>query len=202
MSQSTLPEILIATQNKDKFRIVADILEGIGLHNYHYASLIDLQITEEMEESGTTEDRAKQKVLFYRELLDKKRLLQDVAAIVGIDDGILIKKERFHTAESKEITDQILSGRRVGIGDEIVIRRSYFAVNIKTGEEFNHTTDVPFQFLGNPERITRHSGKYPLSYVIGHLDSNITVANNTTESNINYNVFHSQGLLPILKIVR
>lgn len=201
MINRTPNTILVATQNKDKFCIVVDILERIGSQKYNYVSLVNFNITEDVKESGTTEERAKQKVLFYKNICEKKNLLGNVIAIVGVDDGIFIKKEGFSTAESKEITDQILSGTRINIGDEIDIRRSYFLTNIKTKEELSCTTNIPFQFLGNPNGITRQSGKYPLSYVIGHLNSDVKVADNSNNSNIDYNVIHSQELLPILKII-
>lgn len=202
MVSNNFSTILIATKNLDKFRIVTDILMGISLRTYHYVSLVDLHIEDEMEESGTVEDRAKQKVIFYKNILKNKNLLNNVIAIIGVDDGIYIKKEGFHTAESKEITDQILSGTRVQKGAEIVIWRSYFAYITNTNEEFHCTTNVPFQFLGNPKGITRKEGKYPLSHVIGHLGSNITVADNTSENNIRYNIEYSQELLSLLTIIR
>lgn len=202
MVDNNFPIILIATKNLDKFRIVMDILKGIGLRTYSYVSLVDLQIEDEMEESGTIEDRARQKVIFYKEILKNKNLLTDIVAIIGVDDGIYIKKEGYHTAESKEITDQILSGLRLQKGDEIVIRRSYFAYIANANEDFHCTTNVPFQFLGNPKGITRKDGKYPLSHVIGHLGGNTTVAENISESNIRYNITHSQELLPLLSILK
>lgn len=195
----TLDTILVATQNEDKFLIVVDILKGIGLQKYNYASLIDYNVTEDMEESGTSEERAKQKALFYKNICEKRNLLENILAIIGVDDGIFIKKEGSGTAESKEITDQILSGSRINIGDEIDIRRSYFFTNIKTKEEFSCTTNIPFQFLGNQNGITRQSGKYPLSYVIGQLNSDVKVSDNADQKNTTYNIIHSQELLPILR---
>ncbi len=58
MPQNSPPTILIATKNTDKFEIVVDILRGIGLNNYQFSSLVDFNISEEMEETGTTENRA------------------------------------------------------------------------------------------------------------------------------------------------
>lgn len=66
MGTTNKKTIVVATKNIDKFRIVVDILLGLGAIDFTYCNLTDLKITEEMEETGTIEDRAKQKALFYK----------------------------------------------------------------------------------------------------------------------------------------
>lgn len=72
MLKNTLPIILVVTKNKDKYRIVVDILVCSGFDKFQYCSLTEFNITEDMEETGSIENRAKQKALFYKKILMQK----------------------------------------------------------------------------------------------------------------------------------
>ncbi|MGI8419928.1 MAG: hypothetical protein ACR2LN_04775 [Candidatus Levyibacteriota bacterium] len=191
--------IVIATKNTDKFRIVVDILLGLGGTGFTYCNLKDLGITEEMEEKGTIEERAKQKVLFYKNFILDTMTPRDVVSIIGVDDGIYIEKEGKGTAQSKEITDLILSDSYLHRGDTVIIQRSYFAYFPYSKKDFSIVTNIPLQFLGNPKGITRKEGSYPLSHVLGHIGTETTIVDNSKESNIRYNVLHSKNLTPVFK---
>ena len=59
--------IVIATQNLDKFLLVTHLLKDLGLSKWNFKNLWDFKIYDQVEETGTAEDRAIQKAVAFAE---------------------------------------------------------------------------------------------------------------------------------------
>jgi hypothetical protein len=146
---------LVATKNKDKYKIAKALLEKIFPGRFSFASLIDIGITEEIDELGSIEDRARQKPEFYRNCADKQFPQKEISAVVGIDDGFGITEADEGDPNSKELTDQILSGSYLAEGKTIWLKRA-FAISNDNGTR-SIMTSIPFAFRGYAKNIKNNS---------------------------------------------
>lgn len=171
--------ILVATKNGDKFAIVSGILARLGLNEYEFIDLYDLNITENMKEKGMISDRAKQKADFYEKIVIKKKIPK-IIAVLGIDDGLILPGRKKTSSNSKELTDAFLSGKLISVGDIVLLARA-FALNVLGSKKHAvRITKIPFEFLGNSENIEKTEEKYSLNDVFG-LCGNGRSVNTTSE---------------------
>lgn len=184
-------KILIATKNKDKFYIVSDMFKNLGFIDFEFVSLLDLKITQDIKESGSILARAKQKASFYQGMVQKKHI-SDVMAVMGIDDGVKLLNRKATYRNSKHITDEILSGKLISMGEVVTIIRA-FALNSTDGKKCAVcVTNIPFIFLGNGENIKRIEGSYPLSYVFGLLNSKKSIIETSDKKCLEYYLKYSK----------
>jgi len=184
-------KILIATKNSDKFLIVTDMLKELGLKNYEFINLHGLNIRENLKEKGTILDRAKQKASFYQKIIVKKKI-PGITAVLGIDDGIKLLSRKTVASNSKQITDKILSGELVSVGEIVLIARA-FALNLtEDGAKDACITNMPFIFLGNEENIEREEEKYPLSRVFGLLNGKKSITATSENECLKYYLKYSK----------
>ena len=86
-----MKKILLATSNKDKFKIVKYILDKAGLSEkeYEFVSLKDINYSgPDEKESGTIKERARRKAMSVKENLPNS---DEFEFIIGIDDGVELK---------------------------------------------------------------------------------------------------------------
>ena len=86
-----MKKILLATSNKDKFKIVKYLLQNAGLteSEYEIVSLKDINYTATDEkEEGKIDERARKKAISVRNNITEKEKYE---FIIGIDDGIELK---------------------------------------------------------------------------------------------------------------
>jgi len=188
--------IIIATKNLDKFKITSELLSKFGLKG-QYFNLNNFKI-ENSKEYGNTIERAKQKAVNCRNYLKSKEKELENTIIVGIDDEIVIEKERKTGEDSKVMTDKILSGDNLKIGDIIKVIRIYYFI-FSNGKKTSIKTTVPFVYLNNKKEVKREDSKYPLSKVLGHLGQKKCVSEMTQKETLNYNLFWSKNLQKISK---
>ena len=175
-------KILIATHNKDKYEIVRHLIKKCN-YDFVFHSLSDLNIDDEVEETGGVKDRAKQKAEFYWNIVKDNF---DIDCVIGIDDGIDFTAQGEGKANTKEITDKILHNNFLEKGKWVWIKRAYAVVGANLDLRVFFTS-IPFIFLGNEEGITREEGKYPLSYVLGLVKNpQISVAQMDFKESIDY----------------
>lgn len=158
--------ILIATKNIDKFNTTKGIFQKLGLADYEYKNLRDYNIFEENEEVGTMQERARDKVLFAREMLRREDISDEITLIVGIDDGFFIPTKNLLSVNSKEIVDDVLSGELLNVGEDIEEVRSYAIYKISEDNFYYYESRIPFRFLGNENGLKRIEGVNPLKHVL------------------------------------
>ena len=187
-------KILIATKNRDKFVIAADIFKRIGLQNYEFVNLHDLGIVDEIEEIGSISQRAEQKAEFYGEIAIKLPVT-GLAVVIGIDDGIRLTNSDEASPNSKEITEGILLGKLHKKGDTIWIARS-FSVYVRGDKSIVTTeTQIPFIFLGNDNKIRLKNEQYPLSFVFSMMNDFRPVAEVSSKESNDYYLKYSESPL-------
>jgi hypothetical protein len=184
-------KVLVATRNKDKFKIVRRMVEKI----IPYARLVspaDAGIPGDVIEVGSVEERARQKAQYFMERLEWSKKIDDFDAVLAVDDALSIDGGEA-TPNSKELTDRILQSEWPA-GASIAVVRA-FAL-IKKGERTRvEVTTVPFTFIGNPLNVEREYGKYPLSRVLAPQGKAIPVCELSTEEEDEFNLAHSSEAL-------
>ena len=190
--------ILLATKNQDKIKLLSKLISDIyTAKNFSFKTLEDFNIVQDVEESGDIADRAKQKAAFYFDLLREKVKYSKVNYVLGVDDGIEIKKLGNKTPETKKMVDLIINDNLLKVGDVVSIIRAYCFIKIKTGEEKSIITEIPFKFIGNEKQIKRIEGKYPLSYLLSHLDKDIAIVDTSEQEVKEYDIRYSSKLLDL-----
>ncbi len=195
-------KILIATKNRDKFYIVVNMLKRLGLRDYTFLNLHDLNIHQKLKERGTLLNRAEQKANFYQKIIERKKVVK-IVAVLGVDDGIKIEHRKIINSNSKKITDKILSGELVPTGEVIFIMRAFALSLVGNNKRAACVTNIPFVFLGNKMNIKREAEKYPLSRVFGLLNSDKTIIETSSKKCLDYYLKYSQKELSNLcEIIR
>lgn len=191
--------IVIATTNTDKFTLVKNLLSDLGLDSWDFKNLSDFFITKQAEEIGDSKERAAQKAHFF---IDNCTAINQVDVVLGIDDGMILNTSEGVITDSKTVTEQILSGVKVKIGEEVVNHRAFCFVIPKISKEMYAVTELKFRFLGNNSGIKLEEGKYPLSNVLGYSGYDKTVADMTSDEVRNINASYSEeALRPIIQEV-
>lgn len=185
MNKKYPKKILIATKNKDKFLVVVGMLKQLGLEDYKFINLEDLDIQEDVKEKGTILNRAKQKAVFFERVIVKKKIT-DIVAVLGIDDGLILPGRKKIISNSKEITDKILTGKIISAGDIITIARAFALNLLNKNIQFACITGIPYTYLGNKGNVKREEGKYVLNYVVGFLGSKKPLVAVNNEECLNY----------------
>ena len=184
--------ILIATKNQDKIKLLSTLIKNL-LHekSFNFYSLEDFNIESDVEESGDILDRAKQKAVFYANESNNSKSQILIDYVLGVDDGIIIDKLGEKTPETKKMVDLIINDNLLQLDDTVTIVRGYCFVNPKTMEYKTLITEIPFKYIGNEKQITRIEGKYPLSYLLSHIDKNIAIVDTIPEQIKEYDLKYS-----------
>ena len=168
-----MKNIVIATTNTDKFNLVKNLLFDLKLKGCNFKSLSDFNISNQIEETGSSKERASQKAHFF---INNCKTIDDIDVVIGIDDGMILSGGDRVITDSKTVTKQILSGRKVKIGEEVVNHRYFCFILTKSNKEMFAVTEIKFKYLGNNSGVKLEEGKYPLSHVLGYDGYNKTVA--------------------------
>lgn len=194
-----MKNIVIATANIDKFNLVKNLLFDLGLKDWDFKNLSDYTISNQTEEVGSSKERAAQKARFF---LNNCTAINSIDLVVGIDDGIILNGSDGVITDSKTVTQQILSGKKIKIGEEVVNHRAFCFIFPKSNKEMFAVTELKFSYLGNSSVVKLEEGKYPLSHVLGYSGHDNTVAEMSSEEVRKLNVEYSQeDLRPIIEQV-
>jgi len=180
--------ILIATQNQDKFRIIKGLLSNCGFSDCLFKNLNDVNIGSQSEEHGDLMNRALMKAQYAYNTIDKG---QQIDIYVGVDDGMKYKNGKTDE-NSKEITEKILHHDLLDIGETLIIVRA-FAFLDKKGNVINKfETEIPYRFMGNINNIELQDMKYPLSHVLSPLEGNKSLVEMGEEESMSYYLIFSR----------
>lgn len=161
-----MKKILIATTNKDKFKVVTYLLDRAGLSKseYVYQSLDDINYDgPDKKEQGSIAKRAEDKAKVVKEYLKEA----DFEYIIGIDDGIFIKSKLQENI--KEYIGKILYENYLSEGEQYAFYRAYCVID-RSGNEYKTEIDIPYVYKPKENAVLK-ANSYPLSQVsvpIGH----------------------------------
>ena len=157
----TMKKILIATTNKDKYRIVTYLLKKAGLDDYEYKSLDDINYSgPDKKEEGTIADRAENKAKVVKDYLDASSS-NNFEFIIGIDDGIFIKGALQENI--KDYVRKILYENYLNNGEEFAFYRAYCLIT-KSNQIIKTETQIPYTYKYK-DGAELKANSYPLSQV-------------------------------------
>ena len=162
-----MKKILLATSNKDKFKIVKYILQRAGLdkEEYEILSLKDIGYNgPEEKEYGTIAERAKRKALSVKDNISN---YNEYEFIIGIDDGIELKGSIRENV--KDHINMILYENYLEENESIIFPRAYCCVD-KDGSTFEIVARIPYRYKPN-NNLKVEPNSYPLSQIAAPLNS-------------------------------
>ena len=161
-----MKKILIATRNKDKYKIVSKLLSAKTFKNFKFISLNEIkEDIIDKKEVGDIKNRSYEKAMnVYKRL---KNNIYDY--IVGIDDGIEIRGNIIENV--KEYIKAILDNKYLKENEKVYILRAYTFIN-KKGKFKIIVTKIPFKYKKLEKQIKIEENSYPLSHVLTPIDSN------------------------------
>jgi len=174
--------ILIATQNQDKFRIGKGLLSGCGLADASFLNLGDVKIDSQTEECGDLINRALLKVQnAYRAISESERI--DI--FMGQDDGMKYRNGETD-ANSKEVVEKILHHDLLEIGEILIIVRAFALLDCRGEIIDKFETETPYRFIGNSNSLQLLDNRYPLSFVLSSLEGESSMADMGEEEAMKY----------------
>lgn len=176
-----MKQILIATRNKDKFRIISKLLSTENFKNYHFVCLDEIndEINDKKEE-GDVLNRSYEKALNVYNSLSNNSF----DYILGIDDGIKMKGKMIENI--KDYIKSIIDNEYLIENEEIYIVRAYTFID-ETGKHKSVVTEIPFKYIPVKEKFEIKENSYPLSHVMAPLNSDKAVFDlNDDETNQYY----------------
>lgn len=161
-----MKKILIATRNKDKYKIVSKLLSAKTFKNFKFISLNEIkEDIIDKKEVGDIKNRSYEKAMnVYKSF---KNNIYDY--IVGIDDGIEIRGNIIENV--KEYIKAILDNKYLKENEKVYIVRAYTFIN-KKGKFKIIVTKIPFKYKKLEKQIKIEENSYPLSHVLTPIDSN------------------------------
>lgn len=161
-----MKKILIATRNKDKYKIVSKLLSAKTFKNFKFISLNEIkEDIIDKKEVGDIKNRSYEKAMnVYKSL---KNNIYDY--IVGIGDGIEIRGNIIENV--KEYIKAILDNKYLKENEKVYIVRAYTFIN-KKGKFKIIVTKIPFKYKKLEKQIKIEENSYPLSHVLTPIDSN------------------------------
>ena len=176
-----MKKVLIATTNKDKFKIVSRLFNDTIFPSSEYEILSlssDMNIPDE-KESGSNIERARAKALnAFNYLKD-----YNFDYIVGLDDAIIIRGKV--EPNIKEYINKILYENYLEDGEEYVFNRAYCIID-KEKNIYEVNLDVPEIYHPLKDNFTLEEHSYPLSHVSYPIGYNKPVCELSEEESNNY----------------
>ena len=163
-------KILIATNNKDKYNTISQMLFKIFPNEIEVEYLNKYIEFKEVEEVGTNIERAKGKALNA-----KNQIKDNYDIILGIDDGIIIDNKEY--AAVKEHLFDIVIGDKVKIKDKIYITRAYYLIaKEKENYCYNKIPYILQKKLNSYDNVG-----YPLNSVISTIEDDKVLTEHSKE---------------------
>jgi hypothetical protein len=174
--------ILIATQNQDKFRIIKGMLSNCGLSDCSFKNLSDVNIKSQAEEYGDLINRALMKAEYALNAVDKS---EQIDIYVGVDDGMRYKNGETDE-NSKEVTEKILRHDLLSVGETLVNVRALVFLDREGKIIDKFELELPFKFIGNKNNIQLQDARYPLSHVLSFLEGEKSMVEMGEEGSMDY----------------
>lgn len=157
-----MKKVLLATTNKDKFKVVKYILHRAGLdeNEYEFLSLKDINYNgPDEKESGKISERARRKALSVKENLANS---EEYEYIIGIDDGVELKGTVRENV--KDYINKILFENYLEEKESIIFPRAYCCVD-RFGRMFETIAQIEYTYKHKEDLIVKPNS-YPLSQVM------------------------------------
>lgn len=181
-----MQKILIATRNKDKYKIVSKLLKTNLFPEAEFYNISDInkEIIDEVE-VGDINNRSKNKAVNVFNQLDEN----NYDFIIGIDDGIKMKGNLIPNV--KNYIKDILADKYLSAGEIVYIVRSYTFIN-KENKIKTITTEIPFEYSKLDHEYSLQKNSYPLSHVLKPLNLDVPVYKLTDDESNNYYSLYSK----------
>lgn len=177
-----MKKILVATTNKDKFKIISCLLRKSGLaeDNYQILSLDDINYDgPDNKEVGDITERARRKAETVKRYFNNTTY----DYFIGIDDGIILKGQMIENV--KEYLKKILYENYLSDGEEIIFPRAYCIIGRGNEEVFQEVIEIPYVYMSR-DNVSLKKFSYPLSQIAAPIGYDKPIAEMTTEESNNY----------------
>lgn len=175
-----MKKILIATRNKDKFKIISKLLSTNNFKDATFYSLNDIKENiVDKKETGDVINRSLEKALNAY-----NNIKEDYDYFIGVDDGIKLKGKMIENV--KDYITPILEDKYLTTNEKVYIVRAYTFID-KKGNHKSIVTEIPFEYKKLQEKFDILENSYPLSHVLSPVGSTKVVSGlNEEESNAYY----------------
>ena len=181
-----MENILIATRNKDKFKLLSKLLSTELLRDSKFFSLNDIEDEiEDKKEVGDIKNRSYEKAM-NAYLSIKNNIYQ---YIIGIDDGIEMKGQMIENV--KEYIKDILDDKYLKEDEIVYIKKAYTFID-KNGVFKTIVTKIPFKYKKLTDHFEIEENSYPLNHVLTPIDSNLRLVDIDEETTNNYLLTYSK----------
>lgn len=181
-----MKNILIATRNKDKFKLLSKLLSTELLKDSKFFSLNDIEDEiEDKKEVGDIKNRSYEKAM-NAYLSIKNNIYQ---YIIGIDDGIEMKGQMIENV--KEYIKDILDDKYLKEDEIVYIKKAYTFID-KNGVFKTIVTKIPFKYKKLTNHFEIEENSYPLNHVLTPIDSNLRLVDIDEETTNNYLLTYSK----------
>lgn len=158
-------KILIATTNRDKFKLVSYLLSSSIFKDAEFYSLYDIESIPPKRESGNVKKRS---------LVKAQNIFDNISNnifdyIIGVDDGLRINGKVITAV--KEYTKDILDDHFLKEGQRIELVRAYTFMD-KDGNTNTVVTDIPYIYTVCSE-YSLEDFSFPLSQVFKPINGDI-----------------------------
>lgn len=177
-----MKKILIATTNKDKFKIINCLLRRAGITEqaFQILSLYDINYDgPDNEEVGNITERARKKAETVKSYFNNA--IYDY--FIGIDDGIVLKGKMIENV--KEYIKKILYENYLSDGEKIIFPRAYCVIGRNKDEIFQEIIEIPYVYISR-DNVRLEEFSYPLSQIAAPIGYDKPIAEMTTEESNNY----------------
>ena len=181
-----MKNILIATRNKDKFKLLSKLLSTELLKDSKFFSLNDIEDEiEDKKEVGDIKNRSYEKAM-NAYLSIKNNIYQ---YIIGIDDGIEMKGQMIENV--KEYIKDILDDKYLKEDEIVYIKKAYTFID-KNGVFKTIVTKIPFKYKKLTNHFEIEENSYPLNHVLTPIDSNLRLVDIDEKTTNNYLLTYSK----------
>lgn len=181
-----MKNILIATRNKDKFKLLSKLLSTELLKDSKFFSLNDIEDEiEDKKEVGDIKNRSYEKAM--NAYLSIKNNIYKY--IIGIDDGIEMKGQMIENV--KEYIKDILDDKYLKEDEIVYVKKAYTFID-KNGVFKTIVTKIPFKYKKLTNHFEIEENSYPLNHVLTPIDSNLRLVDIDEETTNNYLLSYSK----------
>lgn len=175
-----MKKILIATRNKDKFKIISKLLSTNNFKDATFYSLNDIEENiVDKKETGDIINRSLEKALNAY-----NNIKEAYDYFIGVDDGIKLKGKMIENV--KDYITPILEDKYLTTNEKVYIVRAYTFID-KKGNHKSIVTEIPFEYKKLQEKFDILENSYPLSHVLSPVGSTKVVSElKEEESNAYY----------------
>lgn len=181
-----MKNILIATRNKDKFKLLSKLLSTELLKDSKFFSLNDIEDEiEDKKEVGDIKNRSYEKAM--NAYLSIKNNIYKY--IIGIDDGIEMKGQMIENV--KEYIKDILDDKYLKEDEIVYIKKAYTFID-KNGVFKTIVTKIPFKYKKLTNHFEIEENSYPLNHILTPIDSNLRLVDIDEKTTNNYLLTYSK----------